>query len=125
MNNVNNNRVYYSFLDYGDVKSGKRNILPPPSLLMFERCNVHDVTLKHGILLPDYIMFRPSSVQCDIDCHGDFISNGRPCFPLHCNELNTHYSYLLLVPDLCYLLVSFRHTSCTRCYRKVSIIPLS
>jgi hypothetical protein len=74
---VNNNRVYCSFLDYGDMKSGKGNILPSPSLLMFERCNVHDVPLKHGVL-PYYIMFRPSNVQCDIDCHGDIISNAGP-----------------------------------------------
>jgi len=71
MNNVNINRIYFSFLDYGDMKSGKRSILPPPSLLMFERCNLHDIPLKHGILLPDYMMFRPSNVQCDIDRHGD------------------------------------------------------
>jgi hypothetical protein len=67
MNNINNNRVYCSFLDYGDMKSGKRNILPPPSLLKFERRNIHDVPLKHGILLPDYTMFRHSSVQYGIN----------------------------------------------------------
>jgi hypothetical protein len=76
MNNVNN-RVYCSFLDYGDMKSGKRNILPSPSLLKFERCNIHDVPLKHDILLPDYTMFRCSTVQYGINCGGELISNGR------------------------------------------------
>jgi hypothetical protein len=98
------------------MKSGKRNILLPPSLLMFERCDVHDVPLKHGILLPDYIIFRPINVQCDIDCHGDFISNGTSRFPLHCNELNPNDSYFFFFFFLGAICISSGSTSAFKAY---------